>query len=172
MRAALLSLLVLATSASAVGKYPTFLADKACAAEKLAAVVGEDARVYLACSGAGTERTMHLAVVNMAPENYGPLREFGMGFCEPAIINASGQPGWVIEIDKAHRTVTWSLSDAAVSELGVPSRARVSGFTIHLKPGWRTSGWWSARWGDRGPTRYLTVAEAVSSVGRQRCRNL
>lgn len=148
--AVVLSLLVFAVSFSAAGQYPTFLADKACAAEALAAVVGDDARVYLSCSGTGTGRTMHLAVVNMAPAKDGPLREFSIGFCEPAVVDASGQPGWLVVIDKDRRTVTWSVPDQAVNEFGVPSRARVGGFSVRLKPGWHTSSSWSARWEDRG----------------------
>lgn len=92
---------------------------------------------------------MTISVNNMAPAGDGPLRELSIGFCgSSSILGAAAQSGWSTEIEqKDNGYVTWSLPDAEVERLGIPSRARVGGFVVRLKPGWRKSQWISVRWG-------------------------
>ena len=146
MKAFGLALLMVVVSWSALGQEHIFLSDSGCKTETLFAVI-DDARIYASCSANGAERVISVSVNNMAPADLGSLQEISIGFCGDSIIAASAQSGWVTEIhQKDDGSVTWSVPDDEVERLGIPSRARMGGFVVRLKRGWRKSQWISARW--------------------------
>jgi hypothetical protein len=124
------------------------LSDHNCGAEVLISIV-DGAHIYASCVSIGAERIMRISVSNLARPDVGRLRDFSIGFCGPSVVDASAQNGWVAKVEGVERhTVTWSLTDDLVDTLGIPSRARVGGFVVRLKPGWKRSRSDSAWWGD------------------------
>jgi len=81
-----------------------------------------------------------MAVTNWASADAGPLRGFSIGFCGHSVIGAEAPPGWLVKIDESdgYVVVWWDLPEG-FSDSGIPSRARVGGFTVRLRPGWRQS---------------------------------
>jgi hypothetical protein len=122
------------------------LTDGQCKDETLIAVV-EGARINASCETEGVERVMHISVTNLAAPFIGTLRAFSIGFCGNAVIGASAQSGWVSTVSQdADASVDWTLEKDQADAFGVPSRARVGGFIVRLKPGWRRSRSASAQW--------------------------
>jgi hypothetical protein len=149
MRYVMLPSLIVLMLSPLVGQEPTFdLSDQNCRGELLISVI-EGARVYASCVSAGPERIMHVSVSNQAVAEAGPLRDFSIGFCGLSVIAASAKTGWTTKIEGDERhSVTWSLPDDLVSTLGIPSGARMGGFVVRLKPGWKRSRSDSAWWGE------------------------
>jgi len=96
----------------------------------------DDARIYASCVAAGTERIMHVSVRHLAAPGDGPLRESSIEFCGPSVIDASAPTGWTVSVDREERhSVEWSLPDALVATLGIPSGVKSGGFVVRLRPG-------------------------------------
>lgn len=161
MRYLTLSVLALHLSSMPSGQEPVFdLSDKDCRDEVLISVV-EGARIYASCAQSGSERIMRVSVSNLADAKMGQLRDFSIGFCGPSVIGASAQSGWIAKIEGDDRhNVTWSLADGLVESLGIPSRARVGGFIVRLKPGWKRSRSDSAWWGESNIVAQITLTIA------------
>jgi hypothetical protein len=133
------------------------LSDRECRREVLIATM-EDAHVYASCESDGTERIMHVSTVNLAPASLGPLTEFSIGFCNSSVVSVSAQTGWIGRVERGqHPFVTWRVSPELVNALGVPSRARVGGFVVRLKPGWRRSRRAGASWGESKMVSQITT---------------
>jgi hypothetical protein len=149
MRFITLPVLVLLFLSPLFGQEPTFdLSDRDCRSEVLISVI-EGAHVYASCASVGSERIMRVSVSNQAAGEDGPLRDFSIGFCGPSVIAASAQAGWTTKVEGDERhSITWSLPDNLVSTLGIPSGARMGGFVVRLKPGWKRSRSDSAWWGE------------------------
>jgi hypothetical protein len=152
------SILVVCLSSSLFGQNPKFdLSDQNCRAEVLISTI-DGAHVYASCVSVGAERIMHISVTNLARAEVGRLRDFSIGFCGPSVVGASAQNGWVAKVEGRERhNVTWSLTDDLVDTFGIPSRARVGGFVVQLKPGWKRSRSDSARWGESKITAQVTT---------------
>jgi hypothetical protein len=126
------------------------LRDGQCKAEvSIAALDG--LRVSGSCETKGADRVMKISVTNVAPKEVGPLRGFSIGFCGSGIISASAPSGWVSTVNQdPNGSVDWTVPEALAGQFGVPSRARVSGFVVQLKAGWRLSRSASALWESAG----------------------
>lgn len=149
MRFVTLTILLVLFLSPLIGQERVFhLSDRDCRSEVLISVI-EGARVYASCVSVGSERIMRVSVSNQAAAEAGPLRDFSIGFCGPSAIAASAQAGWITKVEGDDRhSITWSLPDHLVGTLGIPSGARVGGFVVRLKPGWRRSRSGSAWWGE------------------------
>ncbi|MFA5910645.1 MAG: hypothetical protein WC815_17840 [Vicinamibacterales bacterium] len=158
MRYFTLLVLVLHLSSMPSGQEPAFdLSDRDCQDEVLISSI-EGARIYASCVQAGSERIMRVSVSNLANAKVGRLRSLSIGFCGPSVVGASAQSGWIAKIEGDDRhNVTWSLSDDLVESLGIPSRARVGGFVVRLKPGWKRSRSDSAWWGESNIVAHVTT---------------
>jgi hypothetical protein len=133
------------------------LSDRECRREVLIATI-EDAHVYASCESDGTERIMHVSAVNMAPPSLGPLTEFSIGFCNSSVVAVSAQSDWIGKVQgEQHSFVTWRVPPELANASGVPSKARVGGFVVRLKPGWRRSRRAGASWGESKMVSQITT---------------
>ncbi len=132
--------------ASASQKPTVNLSDRNCRDEVLtAALRGVD--IHASCEADGSEWVLRVAVTNWATKEAGSLRGFSIGFCGRSVIGAAAQSGWIVKIDPGEDgAVRWDVPDEMPDRFGVPSRARVGGFVVRLRPGWKRSRWASARW--------------------------
>lgn len=120
-----------------------------CRRETLTASL-EGMDIHASCDTDGSKSVMNLAVTNWAKEEVGSLRGFSIGFCGQSVISASAQAGWIVKIDQGEDGVVWwDLPEGSADLLGVPSRARVGGFVVRLRPGWMRSRWASVKWESR-----------------------
>jgi hypothetical protein len=148
MRVAATVAFLLAIATATAGQSDAIdVADGSCGREVLIAVVGA-ARIHASCERDGAESVMHVSVTNLADAIHGAVRDVRIGFCGRDVISASAQSGWIVTISPEKDDVEWSLPESLAEELGVPSHARMGGFEVRLKPGWRRSRSAVADWRD------------------------
>ena len=137
-------------SSAASQKSLVDLSDANCRREVLTATL-DSVDIHASCDTDGSERVIHLAVTNWGKKEVGSLRGFSIGFCGRSVVGAPAQSGWIVKIDPGEDgAVWWDLPEESVDQLGVPSRARVGGFVVRLRPGWKRSRWASAQWKSSG----------------------
>jgi hypothetical protein len=133
-------------SSSASQRSAVDLSDANCRSEVLIAAL-EGVDIHASCDTDGSEQVMHVAVTNWAKEEVGSLRGFSIGLCGRSVVSASAQSGGIVTIDAGENAVvSWDLPVESADQFGVPPRARVGGFAVRLRPGWKRSRSASALW--------------------------
>lgn len=80
-----------------------------------------------------------VSIRNMAPDDVGPLHQFGLSFCGNPVLSAAAPPGWVASINRRHSQtdVEWAVDKRQTEYFGVVSGQTAIGFSIRLNRGWR-----------------------------------
>jgi len=160
MRVAAATAFLLAVATTTAGQSDAIdVADGSCGRGAMIAVLG-GARVYASCERDGSESVMHISVTNLSDPSEGALRGFSIGFCGSDIISASAPTGWIVTIDPEKNDADWSVAETVPEDLvdgvGVPSHARMGGFDVRLRAGWRRSRSAFAQWRDTAFGRAAT----------------
>ncbi len=125
-----------------------FLPDNECGSEEVLLADLSGARITAVCVSQGSARAILVSTENRHRPQDGPLLAFSLGFCGSDVISVEAPTGWRAEVHGSSRAfyIDWQVSEDPAPQPGIRPGQKMSGFVVRLRPGWRRTGFISARW--------------------------
>jgi hypothetical protein len=149
MTSQLMVALVLALSAQSVESNMT---DQACGSNDAPVAAASGLVISGHCESSGLSRVLRLSLTTSDPERLrGRLEELSLGFCGE-IVDAGAPAGWEVSVLRKSTVfgqpaeVEWTRTAAVGNADDAASGARIQGFLVLLKSGWRRAIAFGVRW--------------------------